>query len=343
MDTNPFTPLLEQSLSRRKDLLERLHSEGTDSYRLFHGIAEGRPGLSVDRYGPLVLAQTFREPLSPGETVSLEDCLRGLLPFSPLFAYNHRGAGFRRSFEPWHQPAPAALEELECREAALRFPIRARHRGLDPWLFLDLRAGRRALRESARGKSVLNLFAYTCSAGVCAAAAGAAEVWNADFASSSLAVGKKAARLNGIPEERFRLIEEDCIPLMRQLAGLSAGGRGNRKRKFQRFPPRSFDVVFLDPPAWAKGPFGAVDVAGDYASLFKPALLAAKPGGLVLATNHVPSVPLEAWRASLERCAAKAGRPLRSIRSIEPDGDFPSFDGSPPLKTLLCQVAADLR
>ena len=338
MNTNPFTSLLEQALSRRKDLLEKLHSEGTDSYRLFHGITEGRPGLSVDRYGPLVLAQTFREPLSPGETASLEDCLRGLLPFPLLFAYNHRGSGFHRSFEPWHQPSASALEELECREAGLRFPIRARHRGLDPWLFLDLRAGRRALRESAQGKSVLNLFAYTCSAGICAAAAGASEVWNADFASSSLEVGRRTARLNGIAEERFRLIEEDCIPLTRQLAGLTAGGRRSRKRKFQRFSPRSFDLVFLDPPAWAKGPFGAVDVADDYPSLFKPAVLAAKPGGLVIATNHVSSVALDAWVAALERCALKAGRPLRSIRSIEPDGDFPSFDGNPPLKTLLCKV-----
>ena len=81
MNTNPFTPLLEKALARRKDLLEKLHSEGTDSYRLFHGISEGRPGLSVDRYGPLVLAQTFREPLSPGETASLEDCLRHLQSF----------------------------------------------------------------------------------------------------------------------------------------------------------------------------------------------------------------------------------------------------------------------
>lgn len=330
--------LLKQALDRRGALLERLHAEGTDSYRLFHGISEGRPGLSVDRYGPLVLAQTFREPLSPAETASLEQNLRRECSFDFHFAYNHRGAGFHRSFEPWHQPAAGALEELKCREAGLLFLIRARHRGLDPWLFLDLRAGRRSLRASAKGLSVLNLFSYTCAAGVCAAAGEASEVWNVDFSSSNLEVGRRNASLNGIEEGRFRVIAEDCIPVMRQLAGLSAGGRGSRRRKFRRFEPRSFDLVFLDPPAWSKGRFGAVDAAEDYAALFKPALLAAKPEGRVIATNHVPSAALEDWTGSLERCALKAGKPLRSIRPIEPDGDFPPFDGSPPLKTVVCEV-----
>ena len=105
-----------------------------------------------------------------------------------------------------------------------------------------------------------------------------------------------------------------------------------------RFEPRLFDLVFLDPPAWAKGSFGAVDVAGDYPSLFKPAVLAAKPGGRVVATNHVPSIGFDAWADALKRCAAKAGRPLRDIRPVEPDGDFPSFDGNPPLKVVVCEV-----
>jgi 23S rRNA (cytosine1962-C5)-methyltransferase len=97
--------------------------------------------------------------------------------------------------------------------------------------------------------------------------------------------------------------------------------------------------VVLDPPAWSKSPFGAVDVAGDYASLFKPAVLATRPGGgRIIATNHVASVELETWVEALKRCAAKAGRPLRSVQPLAPEGDFPSFDGKHPLKIVVCEV-----
>ena len=330
--------LIDRALQRRKELLERLRAEGTDCCRLFHGISEGRPGLTIDRYGPLVLAQTFREPLSPAQADAVEAFLAERLP--PFaFAYNHRGKRAAEPFERWHRPKPEALAEVQCSEFGVRFFVRARHRGLDPWLFLDMRAARRFVVGASRGLSVLNLFAYTCSAGVCAAAAGAREVWNADFASSSLEVGRRNARANGIGEERFLSVEEDCLPFVRQLAGLGAPGRYGRGRKPRRFEPREFDLVVLDAPAWSKGPYGAVDVANDYPSLFKPALLCARrAGGLVLATNHVASIGLEAWLETLRRCAAKAGRPIRSLRAIAPEGDFPSFDGRHPLKIALCEV-----
>ena len=75
-------------------------------------------------------------------------------------------------------------------------------------------------------------------------------------------------------------------------------------------------------------------------SLFKPALLATAPGGRLLATNHVSTVELESWMEVLERCAAKAGRPLDDIQVLTPESDFPSPDGKHPLKMAICTVAA---
>jgi 23S rRNA (cytosine1962-C5)-methyltransferase len=339
MNISQFPQQLDEALKRRLELFATLLSEGTHCYRLFHGISEGAPGLTIDRYGSLILVQTFREPLTLDELGSIEKALREKLPHAFALAYNHRGKAATQSFDEWHHPAPEALAEIQCEEFGVKFLIRARHPGIDPWLFLDLRAGRRYLREAAPNQSVLNLFSYTCSVGITAAAAGAREVWNVDFASSSLEVGRKNALLNQIPENRIRMIEADCIPVMRQLAGLPVGGRGDRGNRVAKFAKREFDLVFLDPPAWAKGAFGAIDVAGDYASLFKPAILATRPnGGRIIATNHVASVELEDWIAGLKRCAEKAGRPLRGVQSLKPEGDFPSFDGRPPLKIVVCEV-----
>lgn len=333
-----FPELLAQALERRGPLLEKLAAENTDCCRLFHGVAEGFTGLTVDRYGGLLLVQTFRDPLPPDEVSALEARLRGTLGFPFEFAYNHRGKKAAEPFEIWHRPAPAALAEFECREGGVKYLISARHRGIDPWLFLDLRAARRFVRNNSKGAGVLNLFSYTCGVGVCAAAAGAAEAWNVDFASSSLEVGRRNAELNGIPAGRFRTVNGDCLTVARQLAGLPVGGRYGQRLRYERFQPKSFDLVFLDPPAWAKGQLGAVDVVRDYPTLFKPALLAAKPGGRVIATNHVASVSWEEWAGTLRRCAEKAGRPLRGLEKLSPDDDFPSFDGRPPLKTAVCEV-----
>lgn len=338
-DSTSFSSLFVAAMRRRENLLETLAAEGTDSYRLFHGISEGCPGLAIDRYGSLILAQTFRESLAPDERNTIEETIREKIPPPFVFVYNHRGKKSRQSFDEWHRPAAEALDERTCREFGIEFLIRARHRGIDPWLFLDLRAGRRYIRRTAVGCSVLNLFSYTCTAGICAASAGATEVWNVDFASSSLEVGRKNAALHRIDAKRFHTIEEDCLPVMRQLAGLPPGIRRSVKRKFRKFDPREFDLVVLDPPAWSKGPFGAVDVAGDYPGLFKPAVLAAKPsGGRIIATNHLPSIELDSWIDALKRCAAKAGRPIRSCEVIAPEADFPSFDGRHPLKIAVFEV-----
>lgn len=329
---------ITQALQKRQKLLERLHSEGTDSYRLLHGTAEGAPGLTIDRYGPLILLQSFHEPITSDKLAAIENTLHEKLPFPFVCTYNHRGKLSTQSFEQWHQPAPEALREICCHEFGLNFLIRARHPGIDPWLFLDLRAGRRFLREHVKGLSVLNLFSYTCSIGVCAASSGAREVWNVDFAASNLMVGQRNAELNQIPNTIFRTINEDCLPVMRQLAGLPVGGRRNKIREYTRFEPHQFDLVILDPPAWSKGPFGAVDVVGDYPSLFKSAVLATKPGGRIIATNHVASVTQDSWKEVLTRCAAKIGRPIQTFQSLTPEEDFPSFDGRPPLKILVCET-----
>ncbi|MDA8130778.1 MAG: class I SAM-dependent methyltransferase [Elusimicrobia bacterium] len=338
MTDNIFKTLLGPALERRGALLASLAAEGTDCYRVFNGIAEGFTGLTVDRYGGLVLAQTFREPLGPEELLRLEEALRGLLPHPFAFAYNHRGKKPAEPFGKWHRPSPEALAEFVCYEGGVKFLIAARHRGIDPWLFLDLRAARRFVRNNSKSRSVLNLFSYTCGVGVCASAGGAAEVWNVDFAASSLEVGRRNAELNGIPAEKFRNINEDCLTTARQLAGIPVGGRYGQKVRYGKFEPKAFDMVFLDPPAWAKGSLTAVDVVRDYPSLFKPALLACRPGGKVIATNHVASVDYAAWEETLKRCAEKAGRPLKGINRIAPDEDFPSFDGRPPLKTAVCSL-----
>ena len=327
---------IQTALDARTDLLASLPE--TDCIRLFHGAAEGAPGLTIDRYGPILLLQTWREPLNHQLVDQVHRLICDHLSTELTAVWNHRAGGGTAVFEPWHNPE--LPEELTGQELGLRFDVNPRHRGIDPLLFLDFRAARRHIRANSAGKSVLNLFSYTCTAGVAAMAGGASAVWNVDFAESALATGHANAKLNGIQTEgsadnptAWRNIHEDVFPVVRQLAGLKMQDRrGKRTLHFKRRKAQQFDVVVLDPPRWARSAFGAVDVIRDYPSLFKPALLATAPGGHLLCTNNVAKVDLDAWTSILRRSAEKAGRPLRSLNILAPEADFPSFDGRHPLK-----------
>lgn len=320
--------MIEAALDARAALLQQL-GDDTDMVRLFHGIAEGEPGLTVDRYGPILLIQSFREPISLDRVEAIHREVTDCLAVDLTAVWNHRGKPRKSSFADFHDPViPADPIGLEH---GLRFDVRPRHRGIDPLLFLDFRVARRLVRERAADKTVLNTFAYTCGAGVAAAAGGASEVVNLDFATSALEVGQANARRNGVGA-RSRNLQSDYFPAIRQFAGLGVGGRAGRRPSYAKVERQQFDIVILDPPRYAKSRWGVVDVVRDYPSLFKPALLATAPGGHLLATNNHAKVDVDDWQAILQRTASKAGRPILDIELLEPDADFPSFDGKPPLK-----------
>lgn len=335
----PSAIAIARAIDARVPLLERLAREETDCVRLFHGVAEGEPGIVIDRYGPVLLVQTWRDPLEDGALERITESVTRRLGIDVSPCWNHRGPSRREGVIGSAADDPRLAAPIG-RELGARYDVRPRHRGEDPLLFLDLRAGRRWVRDASAGRSVLNLFAYTCGIGVAAALGGAREVWNVDFAESALAIGRQNAERNAIAKERFTTLREDAIPAMRQLAGLALKGRGARRRGAPALEARRFDIVVLDPPRWARTPFGAIDVVRDYPSLFKPALLACAEGGAVLATNHVPSVDRDAWLDVLRRTAEKAGRPLASLETLSPEEDFPSSDGRPPLKLAIARPAS---
>ncbi len=331
--------LINQAFQNRKELREQLHEEDTDAYRLFHGVNEGRFGLTIDRYGSQVLVQTFHQPFDPEEMPLISEQISSCLDFEPSIIFKDRSSASRKQGNVQESVNPDILadEVQTCREFGIQYIVKGLHRGQDPLLFLDLRSARRFVLANCKGGSILNLFAYTCGVGICAGIRGAEEIWNVDFAKSSLEIGKQNAELNGLPEDKIKFIHSDYFPAIRQLAGLSVPGRG-RKKTYLKIEPRQFDLVFLDPPRWAKSPFGTVDLVRDYQGVFKPALLTVKPGGRVICTNHVPKVNLADWLEILKRCAQKAGRPAAGIEVLEPETDFPSPDGRHPLKTAVVEV-----
>ncbi|WP_447593808.1 class I SAM-dependent rRNA methyltransferase [Aquipseudomonas campi] len=328
---------LRAAIDQRQDLLEQLHNQQTDCYRLFHGSQEGAPGLTVDRYGPQLLVQSFHQPLEREALLAVHATVEEHLGLPLHLVYNDRSQGNSRidRSDPVYQATAEALAEQIGREWGLNYRIRGRHAGQDPLLFLDLRNARGWVKAHSQGKSVLNLFAYTCGVGLCAAAGGAREVVNLDFAEGNLAVGRENNALNpGLPAMQF--IQSDYFPAIRQFADLPISSRrGQKLPHYPKLAARQFDLVLLDPPAWAKSAFGTVDLQRDYQSLLKPAILTTAADGTLICCNNLAKVAFTEWRDQVLRCAEKLGRPVREYEHLPPAVDFPSQDGQPPLKTLI--------
>ncbi|MBV7314737.1 class I SAM-dependent rRNA methyltransferase [Shewanella sp. NIFS-20-20] len=332
-----ITQALQHALQQRQTFLSSAQQHNTDCYRVFHGTVEGCNGLNIDRYGDAWLVQSFHDPLDEQRLDEIRQCLCAHLDLPVI--YNDRSRGHSRinnDLSPEHDAF--AREEHIMQENGIQFTSRLRHEGQDPLLFLDMRIGREYMLRHAQGKRVLNLFSYTCGIGTAAAVGGATQVMNVDFSSFALAAGKRNADLNQVTSV-CEFVQSDVFPAIRQLAGLTVGGR--RQQKLPSYPKlaqQQFDLVFLDPPRYAKSPFGIVDLINDYQSLFKPALLATKQGGTIVCCNNVAKVDKNAWFESLVRCVNKQGLAVSQAEWLDCYPDFPAFDDNHPLKIVALSI-----
>ncbi|WP_394129480.1 class I SAM-dependent rRNA methyltransferase [Shewanella maritima] len=322
---------LEQAITTRQQFMSRAEQTSTDCYRLFHGTVEGEKGLNIDRYGDAWLIQSFHQSLTDEEISLLRKRLQQINDFPVV--YNDRSQGHSRINNSLADSSQQfAQSEQTMAENGILFTSKLRHEGQDPLLFLDMRIGREYMRAHASDKTVLNLFSYTCGIGTAAAVGGAKRVVNVDFSSFALEAGRKNAQLNNV-ENTCEFIQSDAFPALRQLAGLKVGGRRNQRLpKYPKLPATQFDLVFLDPPRYAKSPFGIVDLINDYQSLFKPAVLATAECGTVVCCNNVAKVDKQEWYQQLVRCVEKQGRKVVQSQWLDCHKDFPSFDNNHPLK-----------
>jgi len=257
-----------------QQLLSTLGSAPDEARRLFHGRGRRWPGLehiTVDWLQGLLLVSLFREP-EAAALASLEAMLQALTD-TPLWQeagahgllLQHRdlpGSPLR-----WLQGT--AHDTWVIGEDGLSFKLDL-GRNQNTGLFLDMRHGRQWVREQARGKRVLNLFAYTCGFSVAAIAGGAEQVVNLDMASAPLSRGRENHRLNGHDLGRVSFLAHDLFK--------SWG-------KLKRSAP--YDLIIIDPPSFQKGSF-ALDK--DYRKILRrlPDLLAER--GQVLACVNDPGI-----------------------------------------------------
>ena len=177
-----------------------------------------------------------------------------------------------------HAKTGASGTPFVVREAGLRFEVNL-EAYLDTGLFLDHRALRSLVRERAAGRRMLNLFAYTGSFTVYAAAGGALESETVDLSNTYIDWAARNFALNGLDPRRHRLMRVDVLAWL-----TVARGEGRR-----------YDLIVLDPPAFSnsKAMTGILDIQRDHAALVGATRALLAPGGELYFSTNLRSFRLD--------------------------------------------------
>ncbi|TWT41837.1 Ribosomal RNA large subunit methyltransferase K [Phycisphaerae bacterium RAS1] len=297
--------------------------------RLFHGQADGVPGLVIEKFGPVLIAQLHDGQLQADESDVRNACERLCTQLGARAVYQKvfptdRNTALRQLEKLHNDPQPWIGQPVEPEfsivENGVRFLIRP-YDGYSVGLFLEHRDSRRRVRESSAGKRVLNLFAYTCGFSVAAALGGAAATDNVDASKKYLEWGKRNFAANRLALDSHRFFCDDVFSFLR---------RAKRQERF-------YDLAVVDPPTFgrqkdAPRPFALTE---DLDRLVAETVDRLSPGGVMLiAVNHRPTT-LARLENTIRR--ATAGRKCEIL-------DRPSlpvdFAGDPAFsKTVIARLA----
>jgi 23S rRNA (cytosine1962-C5)-methyltransferase len=291
----PGVPDLEPFLERRlrAAVARRAGQLGPeDGVRLVHGESDDLPGLVLDRYGPVLVAQVT--------TPALEPCLDALAPFlagltgsQALVARNDVAV---RKLERLPQEvrlvAGPRLDEVVIREHGICHPVRP-FAGHKTGFYLDQRPARGRVKELARGRRVLDLFSYQGAFSLCALAGGAVSALAVDQDEQALALASAAAERNGLAGLSTR--RANVFELLREL----------------REGEARFDLVVLDPPPFARSRRERSGAERGYRDLNRLALRLLAPGGLLLTGSCSHHVTLAGFEDLVRQAAA--GLPFKAV------------------------------
>jgi 23S rRNA (cytosine1962-C5)-methyltransferase len=234
---HPDRPLNEELLRRRLGgalaLRERLFG-AEPFYRLVYGESDGLPGLIVDRFGDVLVAQITTAGMERVREEVVAALVELVHPAGVLLR-NDTGSRELEGLESYVEVAHGTVpERAEIRENGVRFVVPLAGGQKTGW-FYDHRDNRARLSRYVSGRRVLDVFSYAGGWGVQAAVRGASEVVCVDSSASALQLLGESAELNGVAD-RMSTLQDDAFDALRDL-----GHAGER-----------FDLIVLDPPAFIK-------------------------------------------------------------------------------------------
>ena len=306
-------------------LRERLYAQ--PYYRVVYGEADGLPGLVIDRYGAQCVVQigtAGMERLKP----QIQEAVLQVLECETLLFKNDGAARELEGLPPYVEAAKGGIDEYgSVVEEGLKFALPLAAGQKTGWFF-DQAANRRALTKYVRaGARVLDVFSYVGAWGIRAARGGAAEVICVDSSALALELAAKNAERNRLS---IATRKGDAFTVLETLAGEGA----------------RFDIVIVDPPAFAKRKKDLPKALAAYKRLNQLAMQLLAADGILVSCSCSYHVSAE----DLQDAIAKAARGAdKHVQLLEMGGQAPDHPVHPAiaetryLKAYFCRVHDSLK
>lgn len=298
-----FMSRLSDALRLRKAL--GLDREDNDAYRLVHGEGDFLPGLVIDIYGHTAVVQAH----SPGmhycrDVIALALTELDGIEIANVYYKSETTLPFKARLDPQNDYLVGGFDSNVATENGLKFHIDWL-KGQKTGFFVDQRDNRALVERFSAGRNVLNMFCYTGGFSVYALRGGAKRVVSVDSSAKAIALTAANVGLNFPDDDRHAAFAEDAF---KYLDGMAKD---------------EFDLIILDPPAFAKHRTALKNALRGYQRLNYKAFEKIASGGVIFTFSCSQAVSREQFRLAVFSAAAQSGRRVRILHQLTQPADHP--------------------
>lgn len=310
----------ERRLRHAIDYRKTVMGDDFSNCRLIFGEADSFPGLTVDRFGDILVAQVLSLGIEKRKKMLFEllakifaqdnQPIRGIYERNDVAIRELEGMEQYKGFFPLEgYPIPDSTETT-ITENGITYAVDFEN-GQKTGFFLDQKYNRLAVAKLSRGKRVLDCFTHTGSFGLNAAKGGAEYVLSVDISESAVEMAQKNAKANGL-DGKVEYLAANVFDL---LPKLSEGEMINRYGKF--------DFIILDPPAFTKSRQTVESAMRGYKEINLRAMRLLPRGGYLATCSCSHFMTEQLFVKMLHQAAADAGVSLRQIEARQQSPDHP--------------------
>ena len=291
--------------------------EDNDIYRLVHGEGDNLPGLVIDVYGQTAVMQAH----SVGMHVCRKELAQALKEvmgesLQAIYYKSETTLPFKAQLGQENGFLLGESHDDVARENGLKFHIDWL-KGQKTGFFVDQRDNRALVEHYAKGRKVLNMFCYTGGFSVYAMRGGAELVHSVDSSAKAVELVDANMELNFPGDSRHEAFAEDAFKFMEKPPSVSPKGEDKGNGKWP------YDLIILDPPAFAKHKDALHNALRGYTKLNCKAFEKIQPGGILFTFSCSQAVNKDQFRMAVFTAAAMAKRKVRILHQLHQPADHP--------------------
>ena len=289
---------IKQALLLRKIII----GAKTNAYRLLHAEGDFMPGVIADVYAGVVVLQLLVKGTEQRKGALIEAFrMNGFEAIYLKTKASSQNIEAVDSVSGWISGGGEGKVRIE--ENGIRFGVDFID-GQKTGFFIDQRDNRELLKSLSKGKKVLNTFCYTGGFSVYALAGGASEVHSVDISAEAVRMSEENVQLN-FPNAPHKGITADCFDFLKEM------------------PDQEYDIIILDPPAFAKNARSVDNATRGYKQINMRAIKKLKPGGLLFTFSCSQNISKDLFQKIIFGAAADVGRNVRIIHQLHQPADHP--------------------